>query len=185
HLCSLERVNKAPASFDPQKLSAFQERYMQALSVNDKAALALPYLEKIGMIAAPCSTEDKDKLLQVIQAAGDRIKVAGDILDYADFFRPDNHLSYDEAAFEKRIRKPAEAAGLLSKFRDRLANAPAFDAPSLEQLLQDFIKREGVGIGQIIHALRVAVTGKAIGFGVFDSLAILGREHCLARIDRA
>ena len=56
---------------------------------------------------------------------------------------------------------------------------------TLEKLLQDFVQAEGVNVGQIIHALRVAVTGKAVGFGVFDSLAILGREHCLARIDRA
>ena len=44
---------------------------------------------------------------------------------------------------------------------------------------------EGVQLGQIVHALRVALTGKAIGFGLYESLAILGREHCRARIDRA
>ena len=47
------------------------------------------------------------------------------------------------------------------------------------------MKAEGIKIGDIIHALRVAVTGKAVGFGVFDSLAILGKQSCLARIDRA
>ena len=44
---------------------------------------------------------------------------------------------------------------------------------------------KGIKIGQIVHALRVAVTGKAVGFGLFETLAILGRERCLARIDRA
>ena len=41
------------------------------------------------------------------------------------------------------------------------------------------------GPDHIVHAVRVAVTGKAVGFGLFDSLTILGRERCLARIDRA
>jgi glutamyl-tRNA synthetase len=52
-------------------------------------------------------------------------------------------------------------------------------------MLSDFVQAEGVQIGQIIHTLRVAVTGKAIGFGVFETLAILGKEHSLTRIDRA
>jgi glutamyl-tRNA synthetase len=51
--------------------------------------------------------------------------------------------------------------------------------------MQNFVQTEGIAIGQIIHALRVAVTGKAIGFGVFESLAILGRERSIARIDQA
>ena len=51
--------------------------------------------------------------------------------------------------------------------------------------MRRFVESEGVKIGQIIHALRVAVTGKAIGFGMFEILEILGRERSLARIDRA
>ncbi len=51
--------------------------------------------------------------------------------------------------------------------------------------MRGFIESEDIKIGQVIHALRVAVTGKGVGFGMFDTLAILGRESCLARIDRA
>ena len=73
---------------------------------------------------------------------------------------------------------------MLAKFRDDLAKVEPFTAPALEKCLQEFAQSEGVQIGQIIHALRVAVTGKAVGFGVFESLAILGKERCLARINR-
>jgi glutamyl-tRNA synthetase len=109
----------------------------------------------------------------------------GDILDYADFFLPDEQLHYDEAAFEKRLRKPAEAPGLLKKFRAELAAVEPFDAEHLDRLLHDFVEREGIQSGQIIHALRVAITGKAVGFGLFDTLAVLERERTLSRIDRA
>ena len=51
--------------------------------------------------------------------------------------------------------------------------------------MQEFVQSEGIKIGQVIHAVRVAVTGKAVGFGLFETLAILGRECCLERIDRA
>jgi glutamyl-tRNA synthetase len=74
---------------------------------------------------------------------------------------------------------------LLAKFKDRLAAADPFDSSHLEPLLHDFVQAEGIQVGQIIHALRVALTGKAVGFGAFDALAILGKDRCLARIDRA
>jgi glutamyl-tRNA synthetase len=184
-LFTLEKVNKAPASFDPQKLWRVQDREMQKVPADIKVDLVAPYLERAGLVPSPAPEEARRKILAILQAAGDRIKVAGDILDYASFFVPDDRLTYDEPAFDKRLRKPAEAAGLLRKFRDRLASAETFDAASLEKLLNDFVQAEGVGLGQVIHALRVAVTGKAVGFGLFEGLAVLGKDHCLARIDRA
>jgi glutamyl-tRNA synthetase len=183
-LFTLEKVNRAPASFDPKKLWAFQDRDMQKVPADVKVEMCSGFLEAAGLLAAPYPPAATERLRRVIAAAGDRIKVAGDILDYASFFVPDDRLTYDEAAFDKRLRKPAEAAGLLRKFRDRLAAVEAFDPPALEKLLNDFVQAEGVGPGQIVHALRVAVTGKAVGFGLYDSLAILGKEQSLARIDR-
>ena len=113
-----------------------------------------------------------------------RVGDEADILEYRDFFLPDDQLPYDEAAFEKRLKKPAEAAGLLRKFRDRLAAATSFDTASLEKLMNDFVQAEGIQVGQIIHAVRVAVTGKGVGFGLFETLALLGKGHSVARIDR-
>jgi glutamyl-tRNA synthetase len=185
-LFSLERVNKASAGFDPKKLFAFQERYMQQVPDGAKAAAGLGYLQKAGLVPVPAPGQVQAQVRAIVRAAGERIKVAGDILDYRDFFTPDDQLPYDESAFAKRLRKPPEAAGLLRKFRDHLAAAPpSFGPVSLEALMNDFVQAEGIQIGQIIHAARVAVTGKAIGFGLFQTLAILGQERCLRRIDRA
>ena len=182
---SLERVNKAPASFDPQKLSAFQERYMAQLSLDEKVERLLPYLVKAGLLSEKVADESASRVRAIAAAAGDRIKVAGDILDYRDFFTADAELDYEDKAFEKRLRKPAEAAELLGKFRERLSDIATFDARALEQMMQELLEAEGIKIGQVIHAVRVAVTGKAVGFGLFETLAILGRERALARIDRA
>ncbi|MGD9128254.1 MAG: glutamate--tRNA ligase [Planctomycetia bacterium] len=183
---SLERVNKAAASFDSKKLEAFQARHMQELPIDEKVAMTMPYLVRAGLVDASDSQTDamKEKLHQILLGADDRIKIAGDVLDYADFFTADDALEYDEKAFEKRLRKPEDAAELLKKFRDRLATADPFDAVSLDTLLHTFVESEAIQIGQIIHALRVAVTGRGVGIGMFDTLAILGRESCLARMDR-
>jgi glutamyl-tRNA synthetase len=178
-LFSLDKVNKAPASFDPDKLWAFQDRDMRKVPVAEKVARGLPYLEKAGLAA------NAAKLAGIIEAAGDRIKVFGDVLDYAEFFQADDAFPSDDKAFEQRLRRPARARELLQKFRQRLDAAPAFDAPALEKLMNDFVAAEGVKLGDVIHAVRVAVTGKAVGFGLFETLAVLGKESTLARIDRA
>lgn len=182
---SLERVQKSPASFDPQKLFAFQQRYMQRLPVEEKVEMASPFLRKASLISDEESNETRSHVRQVVEAAGDRIKVAGDILDYRELFIPDEELTYNGKDFEKRIRKPPEAAEMLQKFRERLATVEPFEVDALDKLMHDFVEAESIKIGQIVHAVRVAVTGKSIGFGLFETLAILGRESCLARIDRA
>lgn len=182
---SLDRVGKAPASFDPQKLFAFQDRSMQQLPIKQKVAFVVPFLQRAGLIDTPPSCDTGPIVKQIVEAAGDRIKVAGDILDFNDFFTPDDQLEYDEKAFQKRLRKPADAVELLTAFRQELAAVESFTAEALDQLLHQFVEQRELSMGQIIHAVRVAVTGKAVGFGMFETLAILGRERCLARIDRA
>jgi glutamyl-tRNA synthetase len=183
-LFSLDRVNKAPASFDPQKLMAFQVRRMNALSPDDKAQVCTPFLKAAGVMSADPDAATRQKIVEVIKAAGDRIKIAGDILDFKDFFVDDNQVEYDAQAYEKRLRKDEQAQNLLQKFRSQLETLEPFDVASTEQCLKKFVEAEGIKFNQIIHGLRVAVTGKAVGFGMFDALAILGREHCLNRIDR-
>ncbi len=182
---SLDRVNKGPASLDPEKLMAFQGRAMQRLPIKQRVAKALPFLQRAKLVAEPPPCDLAPYVTRIIEAAGDRLKVAGDILDLSDFFVADDELQFDESALDKRLRKPAAARELLAKFRDMLVEAEPFTAEGLEKLTHEFVGANGIKIGDIVHAVRVAVTGKAVGFGLFETLAILGRERCLARIHRA
>ena len=154
---------------------------MDRQPVETKRDLVLPFLRDAGLV----QDDPPAALDAILVAAGDRLKVAGDILDYDDFFVADADLAYDDTALEKRLRKPDEAAGLLASFRERLETAESFDAESLEALMRGFVEDEGIKLGQIIHAVRVATTGKGVGFGMFETLEILGRDSVLARIDRA
>ena len=185
---SLDRVNRSAASFDPQKLQAFQERRMAALPIDDKVALVAPYLAAaLGTgDGAPASRPalNVDKLRAVVAAAADRLKVAGDIVTYTEFFVADDTFPYDAKAFAKRIAAP-EAADRLARFRTTLETVDPFNAATVEASLHHVVDAEGIRIGGIIHAVRVAVTGKAVGFGLFEAMAILGHDACLARIDRA
>ena len=182
---SLARVVKSPASFDPLKLLAFQERYMRKLPIQQKLSFVLPFLQQAGRISVPPPREIDSHVGKVLEAAGDRVKVAGDILQFDEFFVNDEDLEYDEKSFEKRVRKPEKAAELLNAIKHQLASVEPFDAHTLDQWLHDFVESRQIKIGQIIHAFRVATTGKSVGIGLFAALEIIGREGCLARIQRA
>ncbi|MBX7166680.1 MAG: glutamate--tRNA ligase [Pirellulales bacterium] len=180
---SLDRVTKAPASLDTKKLWSFQDHWMRELPLAAKVDMMLPFMQRAGLIADPAPAEDVALLSRVVEASGDRIKVAGDVLAYAGFFFCDE-LHYEERDFDKRIRA-AGAPERLAQFREQLAAVAPFEVADLETALNAFVAAQGIKPGDIVHAVRVAVTGKGVGPGLFDCLAILGREKCLARIDRA
>lgn len=182
---TLERVVKGSAGFDPDKLLAFQEYWMAQLTLEQKVDRCLPYLVQAGWVTDANDSATRQFVSRLVTALGDRLKLFGDILRYDEYFVADDALTYDEKVLDKRLRKPAEAARLLREFRSQLETASAFEAPDLERLLHDWIAARSIEIGAIIHALRVATTGKGVGPGLFDCLALLGRERCLARIDRA
>ncbi len=182
---SLDRVVKSEASFDSQKLVSTQSRYMNDLPLKRKSKMCLGFLQKSGLVSDPVECEHMEYINRVIMAAGDRICMAGDILQFDTFFIPDESIEFEEKAFQKRLVKPENAGALLAEVEKVLMTVPEFSAKALEDSLHGFCEVQGIGIGDIIHALRVAVTGKAAGFGMFDTLEILGRERCSNRIKLA
>ena len=107
-----------------------------------------------------------------------------DVLDFDEFFVEDDQLDYDQKAVSKRLQKDG-VSGWLRAFRDELAHFEPFEAAGLEGLMKGWVEQQDLKLGQIIHPVRVAVTGKSAGIGMFECLELLGRESVLRRIDRA
>jgi glutamyl-tRNA synthetase len=180
---TLERINSSPASFDPKKLWAVQDHYMHGLSVDEKLAFMLPFLVKAKLVADPVPAAAATTVRRVIEASGDRLKVGGDILAYADFFLLDEP-PLDEAAVKQRLAKPG-VRDLVEKYAAALRSVEPFEPAPLEEALKRVVEEAGVKVGDLVHAVRVAVTGKTVGPGLYDCLAILGRERSLARLEKA
>jgi len=179
---SLDRVVKAPAGFDPDKLFSFQSHWMKELPAERKLEGCLPYLVRAGLISEPVPAATRDYVARVIAAMGDRLKVFSDILQAGCFFK--EVFDYDEKNFDKRVRK-AGVPGHLVAFRQRLETVEPFDAHRLEAELHAYCQQAGLPAGDLIHALRLATTGQPVGPGLFDCLVLLGRERTLARLDTA
>jgi len=129
------------------------------------------------------SAEAAATVRRVIEASGDRLKVGGDILAYADFFLVDEP-PLDEAAAKQRLAKPG-VRDLVTTYAAALQTVDPFEPAPLEEALKRVVEEAGVKAGDLVHAVRVAVTGKTVGPGLYDCLAILGRDRSLARIEKA
>jgi len=129
---------------------------------------------------------------RVVEAAGPRMTVAGDILEYDYLFLPDDKIDFDAAIATKHLAAGFKGAAVvpsladeLKKLRAVVAGAEPFTHDALKAATETLAATEGAKPGPLSQLLRVAATGREVGFSAYDTLALLGRERCLARIDRA
>ena len=123
----------------------------------------------------------RPKITRIVEASSDRLKLFSDILLYGGPLLAKDP-AYQPKAVEKRLKKPG-VRELLREFQSILRQSEPFEGAHLEETLRRFCEQKQEPPAQLIHALRVATTGTEIGPGVFDCLAILGRDETLRRID--
>lgn len=181
-----DRVQKTPARFDREKLLAFNLDAIQAMSPEEFAEKARRHAEA----HHPVFLErlDADQFAILCEASRERSKT----LD--EPFRTNRFLVLPDDAIEWTVSKPVRKAmtkgdptgmELLERIRPALEAISPFDAPTLEATITDFAEREAEGnLGRIAQPLRVAVSGGPVSPPIYDTLAILGRNSVLARIDR-
>jgi nondiscriminating glutamyl-tRNA synthetase len=180
---TLDRVNDSAASFDPEKLHWLAGEHMKKLSLADKVAGCVPFLVKAKLVTEPLDAVTRDRLERILLAMDDRLKLFSDILVYAGpFLKPEPE--YDPAGVEGVLKKPGNA-DLLRGAADVLKACDPFDAATTEQALVAYCTGLGQKAGAINQPLRVAVTGVSKGPGVFDTLAIFGKDEVLRRIGLA
>jgi glutamyl-tRNA synthetase len=174
---SLDRVSRSPAVFDEQKLRWMNGHYIRELSPGDLAERTREWMRLRGLPGA-----DDPRLEQAVAAAQEKAQTLDDLYDLIRFaFEP---LSRDEAAWQKVMSRDG-ARGKLEKTRAALANVEPFDEQRLEAVLREVAEELDSKPGALFQPIRVAVTGRTVSVGIFETLALLGKEEALRRIDAA
>jgi glutamyl/glutaminyl-tRNA synthetase len=119
---------------------------------------------------------------RVLDLMRERIKIYSDIPSMAGYFFIEDY-PYDEKAVAKRLKKEGAIDGLRA-LRERFAGLENFDAPTLEVALRNLAEERGAQAGDLVHPIRVAVSGTSAGPSLFQMLDVMGRERVLTRIDR-
>jgi len=182
---SLDRVVKGAAAFDPDQLMSFQSHWMGQLPESDKVAGCLAFLIRAGLIPEGESPESINMVQRVVELAGDRIRVFGDILELSEFFVTTDGIDYDTDAFRKRVVTAPEAVGTLRQLTIVLTECQPFSAESLPDSVTAFVADQDLKFGQVAPVLRLAITGKNKGADLFPTLELIGRDECLRRMQAA
>jgi glutamyl-tRNA synthetase len=179
-LFSLDRVKSSPAQMDAKKLEWMNGEYIRALPPGEfldacRAALAASPVPADGI-----ETNYLDRVCTLMQ---ERTKRVADFPGQAVYFFTED-FPYDKKAVRKRLCKEGVAEGLAA-LTVRYAALDPFDEASTEEALRALAEERGAGAGALVHPVRVAVSGQAGGPGLFEMLALLGRDRVVARMERA
>ncbi|HEY1855093.1 MAG TPA: glutamate--tRNA ligase [Solirubrobacterales bacterium] len=167
----VEDVGKAAAIFDEKKLRWLNGRCMREL----------PLAEYVAAVARHLGREPDPALREACAIAQEKAQTLAEVWPLIRFlFEPPVE---DPAAWEK-VMKP-EVAKPLAAAREALAGAEPFEAGPIEAALAPVLERFELKPGRLYQPIRVAITGSSVSPGIFESLAALGRERSLERIDAA
>jgi glutamyl-tRNA synthetase len=179
----IEDVNRGAARFDFQKLEALNGLYIRQMGDAELTELfveTLPHLAAPKELAAGLDHAQKAKLLAAMPGLKERAKTLVELADNSAYLFATRPLAIDDKA----------AAILGDKPRTVLSGAWAalksiegdWTAQSTEAAIREFATSQGLKLGAVAQPLRAALTGRSTSPGVFDVLAVLGREESLARI---
>jgi len=164
----LERVSRNPARFDEVKLRWLNGVYIRGLSVPELTRRLEEFTGHDGLEAAARISQEK------IHTLADFWPLAGPLFDGP----------LDDPVARERWLGP-DGRSVLADVRDALARDGGFDEQHVRQWLQDVLQRRGLKPREVYQPLRVALTGTTVSPGMFESVALLGRDETLRRIDRA
>ena len=170
-------VNKAASAFNPEKLLWLNQQHMMRAA----PAALIPHLQS-QLARLGLQSDNKELLEGVILAQRERAKTLKEMAQNSRFFFTD-HLEMDPKAVAKHLT-PA-AMPMLQQVRERLAAITEWSTAAIHTALNDLATQLQAGLGKVAQPLRVAVAGSAVSPPIDATLALLGRERTLARIDAA
>jgi glutamyl-tRNA synthetase len=176
---TLDRVRSAPSQLDMTKLLWMNGEHMRRM---DPAAVAEACKEAMVREGTWQEGTDMGYFRAAVACMGDRIKLFPDMGHNAGFFFREDY-PYDEKSVRKRLLKEG-ALDVLKEERTILAELPDWTTASTDAAIHALAERRGAGLGELVHPLRVAVSGTGVGPGLFEMLEVMGKERVLARIDR-
>jgi len=175
----LAGVGKAPARLDFDKLAHVNAHWIRLADDDRLAKLTLDIHLARGRALGP---DDEARLVRAMPFVKDRAKTTLELADQTAFVLKARPLQIDEKG---RGLLSGESGERIGRLRDRLSLFGSWDVFALESELKSFAEEEGVGFGKIGPAMRAALTGGTVSPDIAKTLAALGREEALGRLDDA
>src|ERR671910_1658553 len=177
----IDRVSGNPAVFDESKLLAINQVYLRRKSPEELALIAAPMLASSGAATPEELERDMPRLTQIMDLLKERISRTSEIPAAVGYFYG-GRLDYDPQEFEKQYAKDFVRESLPELY-ERLSALPEWTEQTIEECVRGLAAEKEKGARHLIHPLRFATTGRTVSAGLFETMALLGRERCLLRIE--
>jgi len=179
---TLEGISGGNAVFNVEKLDWFNQQYLMRLSGEDLVGRVEPAMREAGLWRDTYSSSERGWLARVLDLLKPRVRRLSEFPSEGAFFFKD--VEFDDAAVAKHLR-PAGTRPLMQAMITAIERSSSFTAAELETLVRGVAAERGVKAGALIHATRVAVTGRGNSPGLFEVLELLGCKRTLERLAAA
>ncbi|MGA9047454.1 MAG: glutamate--tRNA ligase [Dehalococcoidia bacterium] len=179
---SIERVSKTAAVFNKDKLEWMNGVYIRNLGIDDFTARCLPFVERelSEEVKRPIDTAYLKQMAPLIQ---ERAKTLNEVPQLVDFFFV-SELQYDTIMLQGKLDK-GQAVKVIEKSIVMLEQLKEWDPDIMEKAIRPLVDELGMKAGPFFGVLRVAITGRTASPPLFQTMAVLGRAHCLERLKTA
>ncbi len=180
---TLDGISGGNAVFNPEKLDWFNQQHIMRLSSEELARRVRLFFEEAGLWREAFDDGDRGWFRRVLELLKPRVKRLGQFVEEGrPFF--EEAPAFDDVAVRKYLGVPGMRSHLAA-LRARFAMAQPFAQADLEALLRSIADERTIKAAALIHATRVATTGRSASPGLFEVLELLGKARTIARLDRA
>jgi glutamyl-tRNA synthetase len=179
---AIDGISTGNAVFNTEKLDWFNHQYLGQLSDDALIERLRPWLDRAGLWHDDLAGARRRWFGEVLALLRPRCKRLPDFVDGARPFL-EAPAAYDQEGASKHLSAPG-LRGHLEALRGAYADLSAFEDAELEKALRLVAETRGIKAGALIHATRLAMTGRTVSPGLFEMLRLLGRDAVLARLDR-
>jgi len=176
---SIKKVNKTAAAFSMDKLEWLNGQYIKQMDDGQLAELLVPFLKEKGYINGNFNGQELKNIVQLFKG---RLSTLEDFLNWTDFLFLEN-FGHDEEAKEKHLGEDrSQAFRLLSEGFQQI---DLFSPENVERAFRSIVEKIGLKTSDLVHPVRVVLTGRAVGPGLFETISVLGKEKTVKRLQDA
>jgi glutamyl-tRNA synthetase len=177
---TLEGISGGDAVFNPEKLDWFNSRYMAKLQPDDLVSRVKPLLEAATLWDDKLNDEKREWLQQVLRLVLPRVRRLPDFVEQAGPFLAER-VEYDPEAVSKYLTT-ADLHQHVDALAVALDKTEPWDEPTIERVLREVADDRKIKAAVLIHAARIATTGKAVSPGIFEVLTLMGKRVTVTRL---
>jgi glutamyl-tRNA synthetase len=175
---TFDRVNKKSAVFDIKKLNWINSEYIKKIDTPQLLALVKQYIKDHNTRFA--ASYDDEYLSKVISLMRERVQSINEFITFGKYFFEDPE-TFDEKGIQKHWQN--DIRQLFTAYTANLKDIQNWNTEFLENDLRSFAEKAGLKAGQLVHPLRLALTGRTVSPGIFEVMEIMGKETVIQRIN--